>query len=83
MTRTGVNSIMVLINSIPELEDLEQNKLNWNWKILIGIEWKGIVHDNLWCCEGYFTQSIAVQAMVFNDQEKLGNEAAGQTLPSN
>ena len=26
---------------------------------------------------------IAVQAMVFNDQEKLDNEAAGQTLPSN
>ena len=27
--------------------------------------------------------SIAVQAMVFNDQERLDNEAAGQTLPSN
>ena len=27
--------------------------------------------------------SIAVQAMVFNDQEKLDNEAAGQTLLSN
>ena len=26
---------------------------------------------------------IAVQAMVFNDQEKLDNEAAGQTLHSN
>ena len=27
--------------------------------------------------------SMAVQAMVFNDQEKLDNEAAVQTLPSN
>ena len=27
--------------------------------------------------------SFAVQAMVFNDQEKFGNEAGGQTLPSN
>ena len=27
--------------------------------------------------------SIAVQAMVFNYQEKLDNEAAGQTLPCN
>ena len=27
--------------------------------------------------------SIAVQAMVFNYLEKLHNEAAGQTLPSN
>ena len=27
--------------------------------------------------------SIDVQAMVFNDQEKWDNEAAGQTLPSN
>ena len=26
---------------------------------------------------------IAVQAMVFDDQEKLDNEAASQTLPSN
>ena len=26
---------------------------------------------------------MAVQAMVFNDQERLGNEVAGQTLPSN
>ena len=28
-------------------------------------------------------RSIGVQAMVYNDQEKLDNEAAGQTLPSN
>ena len=28
-------------------------------------------------------RSIAVQAIVFSYQEKLGNEAAGQTLPSN
>ena len=27
--------------------------------------------------------SIAVQAMVFNDQENVDNEAAGQTLTSN
>ena len=27
--------------------------------------------------------STAVQAMVFNNQEKLDNETAGQTLPSN
>ena len=29
------------------------------------------------------TGSIAVQAIVFNEQEKLNNEAAGQTLPTN
>ena len=28
-------------------------------------------------------RNIAVQAMVFNDQEKLDNEAVGQTLASN
>ena len=28
-------------------------------------------------------ESIAVQAMVFKDQENVHNEVAGQTLPSN
>ena len=30
----------------------------------------------------FYRQSIAVKTMVFNDQEKLDNEDAGQTLPS-
>ena len=31
----------------------------------------------------YTDGSVAVQAMVFSDQEKLADEAAGQTLASN
>ena len=36
--------------------------------------------DILLCYKGYFTESC--EYCLFNDQEKLDNEAAGQTLPS-
>ena len=51
-----------------ELNDFE---LNWNW---IKRNWVSDILQTV--------GSIAVQTMVFNDQEKLDNEAAGQTLPS-
>ena len=76
---------------------MEQNEVNWNWKILnwIGIE-RCLIELELkekelsisYFCDGVkdvlqTVRSIAVQAMVFSDQEKLDNEDTGQTLPSN
>ena len=86
-----------------ELKELEQNEMNWNWKIvnLNGIErfwiklkafefiWNWIKKLSIWYfCDAVkdilqIVGSIAVHAMVFNDQEKLDSEAAGQTLHSN
>ena len=81
-----------------ELNNLEQNELNWNIFNWIGIERFGIelelkdlelnwywIKIN-WASDVFVmltVGSIAVQTMIFNGQEKLDNEAAGQTLPSN
>ena len=56
--------------------------LNWSWKILNWIE-LGEKELSIRCfCDAVkdilqTVGSIAVQAMVLNDQEKLDNEAAG------
>ena len=91
MGRAGINSKRIGIyqfNSIPELQwELELKDLK---NKLIELELKFFELElTMW----YFCAtakdilqtvgSIVVQAMVFNDQEKLDNEAVGQTLASN
>ena len=68
--------------------NLKYFEFNWIldiWNLKFIIECKRIEH--LISCDAVkdilqTVGSIAVQAMVFCDQEKLDNEAAGQTLPN-
>ena len=64
--------------------ELELKKLSWIGTFQIELELNKKELSIWYLCGAAkdILETVAVQAMVFKDQEKLDNESAGQTLPS-